>query len=243
MSTSEFQERVDETVSLLQENIDDDTGLLWTGGSEAQVLAHMLLDFDEDIPFLTIDTGNQFESVYDFRERFASENDFEWLVRGHEELLRAIESNRDPRDYHGQWNPSAHGDAPLSEDEWTVERSCGQLKVVPMKSFINQDGFTTLITGQKRNDAAVSDDLDPVSEEMKPATHTRINPLYDWTEEHVWAYLTFHFVEYPNAYDNGYRHTDAKCCTGDDAVSEHGGEGFDPELEQAKERLQDMGYV
>lgn len=239
-----MSEREAEALQLLEEHVDEDTGFLWTGGTEAQVISHMLLDrLEMDVPHLTVDTGNQFESIYDFRERYHSEKLFEWKTRQNRVLLKAIQDEDDPRDYHGQWNEEASKDAPVDRDEWTVSESCGKLKTQPMHEFIVEDDYTTLVTGVKRDDPLAGDDFESVVERDSPAEHTRINPLHDWDEEHVWAYIKFWFVDYPDIYDEGYRHTDAKCCTGDDAISEHGGEGFDDAVDEAQDRLRDMGYV
>jgi len=127
---------------------------------------------------------------------------------------------------------------------WDVSDSCGALKVVPLRRFIETDGYHTLVTGVREDDPlADPDEFGAVVDRSEPVRHTRVNPLHDWSSEHVWAYISREFVSYPDCYDNGYRHTDSECCIDDDAVSEHGEGGRDPEKEAAADRLRDMGYV
>lgn len=246
MSFDQMDEFVEEAVSILDRNVEPGDGFLWTGGKEAQVIAHMLLEeVGKDVTFLTVDTGNHFESIYNFRESFHEEKGFDWKVRKHEELLEKINDPEDPRDYHGEWSSEAEraGEIDITKEEWTVERSCGTLKVVPMRRFIERDGFDTLITGVRASDPVAGEEFGPVVEKKEPAEHTRVNPLHNWSENHVWAYLKKQFVDYPDIYDEGYRHTDSKCCTDDSQVGEHGEGGRDPEKTKAKDKLQEMGYV
>jgi len=53
-----------------------------------------------------------------------------------------------------------------------------------------------------------------------------------------------HNLDYPEIYDRGYDHTDAKCCTKKpDDIGEYGEKGSDVEKEQAKEKLKELGYI
>lgn len=238
-----MEEYITEAADILDKNIDESTGFLWTGGSEAQVIADILLSNDYDVTCLTVETDNQFESVTNFRGEFAATNEFDWKIRKNRDLLEKIHDDDDPRGYHGRWQSDVESYDGMSADEWTVERSCGALKVVPIKEFIQQDGFDTLITGVREDDPVAGAEFGPTVDRATPAPHTRVNPLHNWSESHVWAYLKFHFVEYPDIYDEGYRHTDTKCCTDNDVIGEHGEGGRDPQKLDRKEKLRDMGYV
>lgn len=203
----------------------------------------------------------------------------EVIVETHETFLEHIINNdHDPRGYHGEHTgdwlcPACDEPADLNRytvqcdacgadtqlhpvqrqntrpDEWNVPESCGVLKVVPLKRFIEDHGFDVLITGRRGDDTVVQTDaqgdLPLVEERDDPVQHTRINPLANWHEANVWAYIKQESVSYPALYDQGYRHTDAACCTDPDqqAVGEYGEGGVDPEKDAAKDRLQDMGYI
>lgn len=276
---------------------DGDTVFLWTGGKEANVIADMLLYAVGEpgvspIPFGIIDTGNQFDEMYAFREDFLDATgdqgadtvgpfggvDEVITVKYEEMLEKIIENENDPRGYHGEhtgeWNCADCGaiaslnrknvqcnkcgtEEPLvgvrssnvTPEEWDVAASCGALKVVPLKRFIENHGFTTLITGRRADDPIVQSGersgVELREEHDNPAPHTRVNPLASWKEGNVWAYMKAESVSYPELYNRGYRHTDAACCTEDpeEQVGEYGEGGVDAEKEAVRDRLQGMGYI
>jgi 3'-phosphoadenosine 5'-phosphosulfate sulfotransferase (PAPS reductase)/FAD synthetase len=289
---------IQEAVEVLGEAVEkDDVLFLWTGGKEAQVIADLLLHHVGEagvstVTFGTVDTGNHFDEMYDFRDKFVEPHGDKgadtvgpflgienWKVERNEELLEHVmENESDPRDYHGfhrgQWMcPACSSKAELDrsnytlrcencshesklheiqrqnleEEEWGVPESCGALKVGGIKNFIDQ-GYRNMITGVRKDDPLASagdHEIQHKVERDSPKQHTRYNPLKNWDEENIWAYLKMESVSYPELYDQGYRHTDSECCTENQnaQVSEHGEGGRDARKEAAKQELQDMGYV
>lgn len=135
-----------------------------------------------------------------------------------------------------------------SPQDWGVPESCGALKVIPLRRLREKHGYDTMITGIRDSDMIAQDVEDAetqiIEEKKEPTEYTRVNPLAKWSEENVWAYIKAETVSYPSLYDQGYRHTDSKCCTDkEDTVSEYGEGGIDAEKEAAKKELQEMGYV
>jgi len=276
--TNSQQARIEEAIGALEAAIQesDDSAFLWTGGKEAQVIAALLLyavgDAQEvpPVPFVTIDTGNQFDEMYDFRDEYVAPTGdngadtvgpptgiSEVITLCHDEMLdRVIDNPDDPRGYHGQWDetvdlPSSDtlDGLPESPKEWSVASSCGALKVVPIRQAIEELGFSTLITGRRSGDPLTPSDkeggLDIIEEKRSPVPHTRVNPLASWSEANVYAYIKMESISLPMLYtEEGYRHTDAMCCVDRDSqVGEYGEGGRDPrKLEQRKE-LEDLGYV
>ncbi len=291
---------IEEAIETLEKAVKKNAVFLWTGGKEAQVIADLLLyevggeQGVSPVPFATIDTGNHFEEMYEFRKKFLEASGDQgaetvgpflgignkYIEKKYEELLEnIIENPYDPRSYHGQhsgeWRCPKCGEPAeldrqayrvecgecgdstklkpvqrqnLDPEDWGVPESCGTLKVVPMKRLIEEDGFNVLITGIRGSDPlANTDDYEAgkVEERDEPGAHVRYNPLVNWEEANVWAYLKMESVSYPQLYNQGYRHTDAECCTEDpeSQVSEYGEGGRDAEKEAAKDALQDMGYV
>lgn len=201
------------------------------------------------------------------------------IVEKYNEFLEKIIDNEcDPRGYHGkhagEWKCPECGKTAdrenktivcnecgsrtkldpvqrqnLSPEEWGVAESCGALKVAPLKRFVEDHGFDTMITGIRGSDMIAQSDNEEASlveEKEEPAKYTRINPLKNWEEANVWAYIKSESVSYPELYDQGYRHTDAKCCTSREdqgEAGEYGEGGIDAEKAAAKDELQDMGYI
>lgn len=232
MPLTSLNRKENENISLLADVISEDgVGFLWTGGIESQVIAHMLLErVDDSVPFLTVDTENQLDSVYEFRSYFHDKYDFEWNVRRNSDILSKINNPSNNLGYHG-------------EGDWTVEESCGALKTVPIQDFIEEDGYETLITGTRSDDTVADDGLSAREERHSPSPHTRVHPLADWSEAEVWAYVRFWFLEYPDVYDEGIYHTDSECCMDDNAVGERGEGALSPDERERRNNLKDMGYV
>jgi len=249
-----LEEKTEEAVDVLEDSVGDDSMFLFTGGKEALVISHMLRNKVDggSIPYGVVDTGNHFDSMYDFRQRFVGEHGVDLQQACYTELLdKVILNEDDPRGFHGTWDDSktvpedAEGIQAVNAtpEEWGVEQSCGALKVNGIKQFI-EDGYTTLVTGQRGQDLTIGDETEVNVEREEPLPHVRVNPLVDWTTEEVWMYIDMHNLDYPEIYDRGYDHTDAKCCTKKpDDIGEYGEKGSDVEKEQAKEKLKELGYI
>jgi len=229
------------------------TLFMFTGGKEALVVSHMLQEkVNADVPYGVIDTGNHFDEIYEFRNQYAEEHGIDFVKTSYSELLEnVILKEDDPRGYHGSWDDSKELPEDLggvaaqnaSKEEWTVEASCGALKVHGVKKFIDM-GKDVLITGQRQDDITVKDDAGLVNERENPEKHFRVNPLANWSKENVWGYIDNHDLDYPVLYNRGYDHTDAKCCTQKpNDIGEYGQQGVDVETEQAKDKLKQLGYI
>lgn len=297
--TGSQNKHVKKAITVLKDAVSeyDNLAFLWTGGKEANVIANMLLyavkgdNERTPVPFVTIDTGNNFDAMYEFREKYVSItgdnganttgpptgiNDHR--VIQYDEMLESVINNpADPRGYHGSYDQAecpvcetsliehleekryecsdcgfvhtvpddfCHN---MSATEWGVSESCGALKTVPMRRLILDNDFDALITGRRGTDPLTpgeDNSLKHIRERSTPAPHTRINPLAEWGEENIYAYIKMESVSLPSLYkEKGYRHTDSKCCTDDDSVGEYGEGGRDPEKQEARSRLEQMGYV
>lgn len=267
-----MQQRVDEAIYTLEDVIEDEDALfLWTGGKEANVIGDLLLyavgePGNQEIPWATIDTGNHFDEMREFRREYvAATGDQSASTTGppggvavrverYDELLdRVIQNEDDPRGYHGRWDdsvdlpdPQSGMDLPRTPEEWDVPASCGALKVVPLRRLINGEGWSTIVTGRRGEDPLTGDDgeFDVWKDRREPARHTRVNPLADWSEANVYAYIKQESVSLPTLYtEQGYRHTDSVCCTDEEQVGEYGEGGRDPQKLRDRQQLEDLGYV
>lgn len=272
------QARIEQAIDALTDAAEEDAIFLWTGGKEAQVIADLLLytvgDADErsPVPWGTIDTGNQFEEMYEFRETYClpsgdrgadtvgpSTGVDDVTVRRYDALVEeVIENEDDPRGYHGRWDATVElpdsdpiEGLPRDPEDWDVPASCGALKTVPLRQFVEEAGFEIVITGRRAADPIVAggdqggDGFGIREERRQPTRHVRVNPLADWSEANVYAYLKAESVSLPSLYtEDGYRHTDSECCTGSDArAGEYGEGGRDPRKVAARDDLEDMGYI
>jgi len=222
-----MQAKVDEAVQALESGYDDNGGILFTGGKDSMVLAHLWLEhINDDPPLLVIDTYNQFDEIYDFRQEIADEWGVELDVRANEEFLDEVIRNEDD-DRGFAWNGPK------------TDACCGALKIDVMSDFIS-DGYSPLIVG--RREADVNGSLPVFEAKREPVPHDRVHPLANWSDSHIGAYISKNQIPLPSLYEQGYEHTDCVDCT---TVGEEGDDwsGVSQEKREQLNNLRDMGYM
>jgi phosphoadenosine phosphosulfate reductase len=150
---------------------------------EEAVLIDMLLRLEPSARVFTIDTGALFPETY--------------------EAWRALESHYGVRvevfDAHS-----------LDGQPWSAENCCGVRKVAALDTALGElDGW---ITGLRREQAptratAAKLEFDARREIWKA------NPIADWSEQEVWAYIARHDVPYNPLHDRGYASIGCVPCT------------------------------
>ncbi|HKO87438.1 MAG TPA: phosphoadenylyl-sulfate reductase [Burkholderiales bacterium] len=92
-----------------------------------------------------------------------------------------------------------------------LRKACCEIrKVEPLKRALA--GKKAWITGLRRAQAVTRDDLQ-VEEYDELHSLKKFNPLADWSEEEVWAYLQVYEVPYNRLFDQGYRSVGCAPCT------------------------------
>lgn len=87
---------------------------------------------------------------------------------------------------------------------------CGVRKVAPLKRAL--EGKTAWITGLRREQAVTRAEL-PVQEHDAGFGLEKFNPLADWSEDDVWAYIQHFDVPYNELHDKGYPSIGCAPCT------------------------------
>jgi len=90
------------------------------------------------------------------------------------------------------------------------KRCCHVRKVEPLERALR--GKEAWITGQRREQAATRAEL-KVQEYDAARAMVKFNPLADWSEEEVWAYIRAFDVPYNALHDQGYRSIGCAPCT------------------------------
>ena len=90
------------------------------------------------------------------------------------------------------------------------ERCCAIRKVAPLGLALR--GKRSWITGQRRAQAATRAAL-PLQEYDAVRGLAKFNPLADWSEDEVWAYIGAYQVPYNRLYEQGYRSIGCAPCT------------------------------
>ncbi len=97
------------------------------------------------------------------------------------------------------------------------KRCCHIRKVEPLARAL--EGKKAWITGQRRDQAVTRAEL---KLQEHDATHgmVKFNPLADWSEDEVWAYIRAFDVPYNALHDQGYRSIGCAPCTRPTAAGE-----------------------
>jgi phosphoadenosine phosphosulfate reductase len=164
---------------------------------EDMVLADLIAREELPIEVFVLDTGrlhgDTLELVHRLRERYGLE------VQVYRPLPPALEA------YVARFGRDAFYDSA------ELRKQCCEIrKVEPLRRALAGKG--AWITGLRR---AQSAGRGAVAVQAFDEVHglPKFNPLADWSEEEVWAYIRAHDVPYNRLYDQGYRSIGCAPCT------------------------------
>jgi phosphoadenosine phosphosulfate reductase len=159
---------------------------------EASVIMDMLLRIEPSARFFTLDTDLLFEETYETKRALEERYDLEIDVyRG---LTLAEQEER--------FGPELWKSDP--------DACCGIRKVTPLRRAL--EDVDCWVAGLRR---AQSDSRRFSSKLAFDERHGlwKANPLADWTEAQVWAYIDKHDVPYNPLHDRGYESIGCTHCT------------------------------
>jgi phosphoadenosine phosphosulfate reductase len=166
-------------------------------GAEDMVVADAIFTADLPIAVFTLDTGRLPRETLDLLERMRSRyaREVETFRPDASEVVRYV---------------STHGVNAFYESVELRMRCCHIRKVEPLaRALAGRDAW---VTGLRRAQSVTRTDL-PLRE--FDATHglVKFNPLADWSEEEVWAYVREREVPYNALHDRGYPSIGCDPCT------------------------------
>jgi phosphoadenosine phosphosulfate reductase len=150
---------------------------------EEAVLIDMLLKLEPGARVFTIDTGTLFPETYT--------------------AWRALESH-----YGVQVEVFDAQDA--TGAGWSAGRCCSERKVAALDAAL--DGLDGWITGLRREQAPTRSAVPKLSFDERRSVW-KANPIADWDERAVWAYIARHDVPYNELHDRGYASIGCVPCT------------------------------
>ncbi|MGE4293866.1 MAG: phosphoadenosine phosphosulfate reductase family protein [Desulfovibrio sp.] len=201
----------------------------WTGGKDSTVALDLwrgVLAGEEGaargsgpVHVLSVDTGLKFPEVVAFRDRWARE----WGLK-----LTVARPAVELRGY------------PVAVDKVAC---CRDLKVVPLQRAIGEMRLSALISGLRRDEHESRADreyLEPRPETADAPAYVQCNPLLDWSEMDIWAYLTGRDLPFCELYAQGYRSLGCVPCTAQSGRGERSGRSADKEAKL--DVLRSLGY-
>lgn len=166
-------------------------------GAEDMVLLDLIVRFAPGIEIFTLDTGRLPEETYALMKRVSEH--YGVKVRAYVPEARAVE------EYVRQHGPNA-----FYESVELRKRCCFMRKVEPLKRALKDK--KAWVTGMRREQLATRSDIRESEFDQDHGLH-KFNPLYDWTEKEVWAYVHANNVPYNALHDKGYASIGCAPCT------------------------------
>jgi phosphoadenosine phosphosulfate reductase len=159
---------------------------------EASVIMHMATRISRDVSFFTLDTGLHFPQTYDTWR--ALEDRYAVKVEG----LRGIPLAE---------QRALHDDKMREPDP---DPCCEIRKVVPMRERLS--GADAWVAGLRRDQSPERADTPKVHWDDKHDLW-KANPLADWSEREVWAYIFENDIPYNLLHDRDFESIGCEPCT------------------------------
>ena len=163
------------------------------GGPSGMVLLDMLMPIDKTVEVFYLDTDFLFPETYHLRDVCAEKYGIQ--PNGYKSLLTP------------EAQASQYGDALWSRDP---DQCCEIRKVEP--NFRALEGKRAWIAGMRRDQAKTRANIGIVEWDSK-FDLVKINPLANWDEKQIWAYIIANGVPYNELHDHSYPSIGCTYCT------------------------------
>ena len=160
---------------------------------QSSVLVHMVAELELDIPVVELDTHLFFRESYETRDRLVERYGLRLLPPP--ALITVAEQHR-------QEGPNLW--------ETDPDRCCHIRKVEPLIEALAP--YDAWVSGIRREQSPSRADARKVERSDRYGVW-KIQPLADWSEKEVWAYITANDIPYNPLHDAGYRSIGCIPCT------------------------------
>ncbi|MEW6534512.1 MAG: phosphoadenylyl-sulfate reductase [Candidatus Auribacterota bacterium] len=166
-------------------------------GAEDQALTHLLWSLDHSIRVFTLDTGRLNQETYDVMQetRIKYNIPIEITFPDSQAVTEMV---------------NKHGPNLFYESVEKRKMCCGVRKVQPLRKKLAE--LDVWITGLRREQSVTRSDI-AVIEYDETHDMIKLNPLAEWTNDQVWAYISANEVPYNKLHDLGYPSIGCACCT------------------------------
>lgn len=193
-----LQERSQSALAVLREAVDAGPAAFSTSlGAEDMVLLDLIRGHGLDIAIFTLDTGRLHEETYRV------------LQRAEARYGRCIEV-RMPDPQAVRELVAAQGINGFCDSVAQRQACCAVRKLQPLKQALA--GRRAWVTGQRAAQSVTRAGLSP-REPQGRGEPEKFNPLHDWSEAEVWAYLKAHTVPWNELHDRFFPSIGCAPCT------------------------------
>ena len=167
-------------------------------GAEDVVLIDILSKLDPKIKVFTLDTGRLNEETYEVMDKVRRK--YGILIESYFPDKEAVQKLEREKGFYS-----------FRESVDNRKECCAIRKVEPLNRALK--GVDAWITGLRRAQGVTRVDLNKIEADPAHLGLTKINPLADWSQEDVWAYIKKNGVPYNRLHDQGYPSIGCAPCT------------------------------
>jgi len=186
-----------ERVAFGIEQFDQGAVLLSSMQKTASVLMHLFHRLDAKNDILFVDTGFHFHETLRLRDEF---------MRRYRLNIMTLYPDMTPEQQEGEYR------CKLYQTERGQPICCDLRKAQPFIKYMNEEKRRLAFGGLRRAEGKARAQLDFVSVDPRFNGY-RLNPILDWSEEMVDAYLQEHDVPTHTLHESGYPSVGCQCCT------------------------------
>ncbi|MDC1105231.1 phosphoadenylyl-sulfate reductase [Prolixibacteraceae bacterium] len=186
-----------EILSFFLNKFKDEIALASSLGAEDQVLTEMVISIDKEAKIFTLDTGRLFPETYDLIHRTNAKYNTKMAVYFPE--ASAVEEM-----------VNTEGINLFFESVEKRKRCCQIRKIQPLKRAFK--GLNVWICGLRKEQSVTRTDMNIV-EWDEGNKMIKVNPLINWSEDDVWAYINEQGIPYNTLHDKSYPSIGCQPCT------------------------------
>ncbi len=194
-----MQQKIDQVVAVLQQAVRDFSPVCFANslGAEDMVLTDLIARNRLDIEMFSLDTGRLPQQTYDLMQEVGKRYDIPLKVYFPDSV--AVER------YVAQNGANGFYDSVEAR-----KGCCFVRKVEPLRRALRRK--KAWITGMRRDQAVTRGTLEVSAYDADQGLQ-KFNPLLDWTDKEVWAYIRQHDVPYNKLHDQFYPSLGCAPCT------------------------------
>jgi len=194
-----MQHKIEQVVAVLEQAVREYSPVCFANslGAEDMVLTDLIARYELDIEMFSLDTGRLPQATYDLMQEVS--------VRYSAPLKVYFPDSGAVENYVAQ-----HGVNGFYGSMEARKRCCYVRKVEPLRRALK--GRNAWVTGLRRDQAVTRGALEISSYDADQGLQ-KFNPLLDWSNREVWAYIRQHDVPYNKLHDQFYPSLGCAPCT------------------------------